>query len=435
MLQKLKIPLLFGALLLLSACSTVALDEPKMEVVNVEFLSDSSEADFVIKATYNDCSATIEINDSSSNDTKYVKAQPITCESAQLSHSEIRSIQHKQLETLFEKFEIGSLSSIQWPMMYDESHSWIFPIAMASVESEEYADYRKNYPNAQNNSIHAIFAQLAEETNAYGYTGELFREFGVEIKLGSTEKMGAAPVSNVSPLDLKEQLIEAGLSEDQRVITGPAIAYFKLHPNPIPNISFDKIDWVDPVVECNTNKTQCKVLNLELPEGAEGIPEDSFYDEEGNLFLSFWQEDHFDFYKNDELIVSVPIYFGTSGPIWNLGLIDGALTFEYSAKKDEKMVMNLYYQGEFMNEKFNMDSSKELFIYKEKIGFVAKKDDDTFIWFNGQSVSENFEAIRTQTCCMIPAHVFELYDDGRLLFEGIQGGEARLSEVDLNSFL
>jgi len=83
---------------------------------------------------------------------------------------------------------------------------------------------------------------------------------------------------------------------------------------------------------------------------------------------------------------------------------------------DEFRKRNIYYNWELFNEKYKVDSSKKLFIYNWKVGFIAEKNWKQFIIFDWKQVSNSFDEIRTQTCCMSMAYPFHILDKWLLIF-------------------
>lgn len=250
----------------------------------------------------------------------------------------------------------------------------------------------------------------------------------------------------------------------------------------------DEIDYVRPESEC----FDCEILNFDIPSEHQPYNLDkAFYDKDKNLYFSFHDGHYseFFFYKNNQLITSIfTNSFRADMPLWNLGLIDGELTFEYagmkwsdeeryemwiregclnikdqikscmekneedsneecssvneflnycqeSERKGQGFFMDIYYQGEFMNEKFDLEGSKELFIYKNKIGFIEQEGDQYLIWFNGQKVSDGFDSIRTHACCATIAFPFSVYENGILHFGAARNDVYYNVEINLNHFL
>jgi hypothetical protein len=150
------------------------------------------------------------------------------------------------------------------------------------------------------------------------------------------------------------------------------------------------------------------------------------------------QAKQYEIYKNNELLFKRPIYFGASSTVSQASLVlnKPAFTF-YDYKGDlspnsPNVKNNVYYDGEFYNEKYQLDETRNLFGYQDKIGFVAVKDQKYSVYFNGKKISQDFDEIRTYACCAIFAYPFEVYDNGILFFMARRGTEYYLVEIDLN---
>jgi hypothetical protein len=102
----------------------------------------------------------------------------------------------------------------------------------------------------------------------------------------------------------------------------------------------------------------------------------------------------------------------------------------------EKMtaVENIFYQGKTINEQYRVKGSKELFIYKNKIGFIEIDNKKEYIYFNNKRISLAFDAINNHACCAMPAY-FKLYQNGALQFLAQKEKENYIIEIDLNNHL
>lgn len=118
----------------------------------------------------------------------------------------------------FTRFQTGSFSRCGDP-------NWSIPIAVASSKSHLYKDYRENYPNSQLKYLNNHFVYIANELYAYRELDTLFKEFGINIKLTRVEKVFTGKVSEIK---LREQLVDAGLSLDTRVMFDSGIYTFSM---------------------------------------------------------------------------------------------------------------------------------------------------------------------------------------------------------------
>lgn len=146
-------------------------------------------------------------------------------------------------------------------------------------------------------------------------------------------------------------------------------------------------------------------------------------------------------FKNGEEIFSHHMIYGAEGPIEEADIASGAPAFTFYNPIDSKdeanmaATCNIWYGAETINEKYAVESSSFLFSYKDKIGFVGGKNGKKFFFFNGQKVSQDFDEIRTHSCCAIQSYPIELDRNGILFFLGKRGGKYFFTEVNLNKYL
>jgi hypothetical protein len=98
---------------------------------------------------------------------------------------------HKAILTkINQKIPLTNFQSISWgPLCHKSDWSWCIPIAKASLNSKDYIDYWKHYPNSKITSINKLFVTLANESHSYKELSDIFSEFGVTLKLKSVEKV------------------------------------------------------------------------------------------------------------------------------------------------------------------------------------------------------------------------------------------------------
>lgn len=72
----------------------------------------------------------------------------------------------------------------------DPSLSWVKKIISKAMESEDVLDYKKNYPNHKSKkSINTILIEIINESNAFEELLSLYREFKLNFKVVSCEKV------------------------------------------------------------------------------------------------------------------------------------------------------------------------------------------------------------------------------------------------------
>jgi len=152
-------------------------------------------------------------------------------------------------------------------------------------------------------------------------------------------------------------------------------------------------------------------------------------------------DENYSVFKNGEEIFSHHMIYGAESPIEEAGIVSGAPAFTFynpiNSKDETGMVAtrNIWYGAETINEKYAVESSSLLFSYKDKIGFVGGKNGKKFFFFNGQKVSQDFDEIRTHSCCAIQSYPIELDRNGILFFLGKRGEKYFFTEVNLNKYL
>lgn len=93
--------------------------------------------------------------------------------------------------------------------------SWSIAIAVESSKSHDYKDYKVNYPNSKLKGLNGLFVNLANDGNAYAPIREVFKEFGVDVRLVSAEKVIHAKAEE---LPFYRQLRAKGIAGKTRVI-------------------------------------------------------------------------------------------------------------------------------------------------------------------------------------------------------------------------
>ncbi|HAZ28223.1 MAG TPA: hypothetical protein DCY48_00375 [Candidatus Magasanikbacteria bacterium] len=148
--------------------------------------------------------------------------------------------------------------------------------------------------------------------------------------------------------------------------------------------------------------------------------------------------DEYTIFQNEKEIFSHPMYFGAESVIEEGAMVSGSPAFTFYDLKgwenENRPIVrrNIWHNGETLNERYGVDGSSYLFSFKEKIGFVAEKDEKTFFFFNGQKISEDFDEIRTHGCCTIFPYPISLDDSGILSFLARRQKSYFWVEINLN---
>lgn len=144
-------------------------------------------------------------------------------------------------------------------------------------------------------------------------------------------------------------------------------------------------------------------------------------------------------YEDGKKLFSAPMEYGSDGPIRSVDMVNGKLAVSFrrvvdlpaSAQEIAKNTSDVYYDGEFFNERYGVEASHDAFSYNGKIGFIAALQGKEYVVYDGVPVSKSFDAIRTKACCATPASRLRLFDNGAFVFVGERNGYAVLTEIDL----
>jgi len=150
---------------------------------------------------------------------------------------------------------------------------------------------------------------------------------------------------------------------------------------------------------------------------------------------------NYSIFKNEEEIFSHKMYYGTESVIEDAAIISNSPAFTFYDLKEWKdennpvVSRNIWHKGETLNEKYEVEASSYLFSFKNKTGFVGEKDGEKFIFFNNQKISQDFNEIRTSSCCTAFAYPIKLDKDGILFFLAKRGEKYFFVEIGLNKYL
>ncbi|MEI8229940.1 MAG: DUF4952 domain-containing protein [Candidatus Peregrinibacteria bacterium] len=152
-----------------------------------------------------------------------------------------------------------------------------------------------------------------------------------------------------------------------------------------------------------------------------------------------WKSYEWSFFVDGKKLFSVPMEYGSDGPIQRVDLAEGkpavsfrrALELPASDKELPKTASDVFYNGTFFNERFGVDGSHAVFTYGKKIGFIGRKGGKEYVYFDGSPVSRAFDAIQTSACCAAPMTELRVFDNGALVFVGERDGYGVLTEIDL----
>jgi len=191
----------------------------------------------------------------------------------------------------------------------------------------------------------------------------------------------------------------------------------------------------DPVI-CTDTKGSCKVVGTWVPDDYSGGYYD-FYKIHGEQYSIIGRNTGKKYiYKGQTILFEGDMYDGSDGPVLDVSLIKNKPAFNIMlGSSPENARADIFYENEFFNEKYKVDHSRQVFTYKDKIGFIATKNDKTYIHFNGALISHTYDRIRTTSCCAVSAYPFSLFEEGILLFVAKRGEKFYLVRVDLNKYV
>jgi len=101
--------------------------------------------------------------------------------------------------------------------------SWAIPIAMASNDSNDWQNWRKNYPNVDKSS-NQIFIEITNSVNAYAPLKILFKDYGYDLKLSSVEKVFA---QRAKDLKFYDELKAKGIKGNPKLTYDVGVSYFE----------------------------------------------------------------------------------------------------------------------------------------------------------------------------------------------------------------
>lgn len=188
------------------------------------------------------------------------------------------------------------------------------------------------------------------------------------------------------------------------------------------------------IVDTPTALRQSGVTGLNPPAGIDGGPWSEHF-MVGDDRYDAWQLPSesetlpFQVYRNGEKYAVFHGEAGADGPIEEARVIGGdlALTYRSAGMLDTDLVIG----DRIFSISETVSGARSPFEFGNKVGFVAELGDHDFIMFDGAPVTENFDEIRTLSCCSITSYPFDLHENGVLEFVGRRGDRYFLVEVDL----
>ena len=110
----------------------------------------------------------------------------------QLGFSDQQPLHTAILKEIDQRWGLKTFKSIDWGSLCDKSDwSWCEPIAKASLQSKDFIDYYQHYPRSKVKELNGLFVELANQTQSYAAFAELFKPFGVNLRLNAVEKVSS----------------------------------------------------------------------------------------------------------------------------------------------------------------------------------------------------------------------------------------------------
>lgn len=185
-----------------------------------------------------------------------------------------------------------------------------------------------------------------------------------------------------------------------------------------------------------------KILNQTNEDYARGV-----------VYQLQWEEERYELYQNRNHLNPKGIYqmrkngqplfeaqmdMGAEGPIVDARMIEGkpAFTFLSSCNTDAQNTVycdtDVWYDGNFMSQQFNVNSPEFLLVYKGKKGFIAKDNRQERFFFNGSFVTPSFDTIWSHNCCSYTEILPTLHNNGTVMFYAKRQGQNYLVETILS---
>ena len=131
------------------------------------------------------------------------------------------------LDEINARWKISEFKYIYWGSFCNSNDwSWCIPIARASLQSDDYIDYWKNYPDSKLKHVNSLFVKIANETKSYRALSGLLAEFGVTLKLERVEKVFSTRLEDAPFYDALKSL---GIKDNPRVMFDAGMTYFYLY--------------------------------------------------------------------------------------------------------------------------------------------------------------------------------------------------------------
>jgi len=131
------------------------------------------------------------------------------------------------LREINERWKISEFKYILWGSFCNRNDwSWCIPIAQASLQSDDYIDYCKNYPDSKLKNVNSLFVKITNKTNSYKELSGLVADFGVILKLKRVDKVFSTRLEDAPFFDALKDL---GIKDNPRILFNAGMTYFYLY--------------------------------------------------------------------------------------------------------------------------------------------------------------------------------------------------------------
>jgi len=170
-----------------------------------------------------------DVIDTSRKPTKHIIVHQPTETSSFCANAAI----HKALfAEILSRWPISEFDSISFgPLGRAPDWSWSIAVAVASSKSDDYKDYKANYPHSRITGLNGLYGDLVRQSDACRPLREFFKDFKVDIEWSGGEKIIDAKAQE---LPFYAQLRDFGISGKTRVIYDALGNGFTIKPHAKP---------------------------------------------------------------------------------------------------------------------------------------------------------------------------------------------------------
>jgi len=133
--------------------------------------------------------------------------------------------------------------------------------------------------------------------------------------------------------------------------------------------------------------------------------------------------------QNGEKIFSRQMPRTSNQPIQESFILNGQGIFVFLKGTN----YDIYYDGDFFTEKYDVDGASKPFLIDGKFGFFAMKDGKSFVFYDGEKVSPAFDYFKSYGCCASLPYALRVDQETKaVLFFMKKGEKYFVAEVDFD---